>query len=184
MEPYQVDESITGSSLVEWSPQQQAIEVAQANPGLCAVLENAALLFASGQAPAARALLEQGVASDHDTKQSPLAWLALFDLLQRAGDRAAFDQHAFSYSVQFERSAPTWEARTPSAAVTAAPAGFVAVAGSSPPTRRRRSRACGGRSRRKSRRRDSIWAPSRDSTTPVPGSLPRRSPMRARPGSP
>jgi anti-anti-sigma regulatory factor len=129
IEPYQVDESITGSSLVEWSPQQQAIEVAQANPGLCAVLENAALLFASGQAPAARALLEQGVASDHDTKQSPLAWLALFDLLQRAGDRAAFDQHAVSYSVQFERSAPMWEARTSSTAAPVAPAGYVAVAG-------------------------------------------------------
>jgi anti-anti-sigma regulatory factor len=130
IEPYQVDESITGSSLVEWSPQQQAIEVAQANPGLCAVLENAALLYASGQAPAARALLEQGVASDHDTKQSPLAWLGLFDLLQRAGDRAAFEQHAFSYSVQFERSAPMWEATTPSKPVAAAPAGYVAIAGS------------------------------------------------------
>jgi anti-anti-sigma regulatory factor len=129
IEPYRVDESITGASLVEWSPQQQAIEVAQANPGLCAVLENAALLFASGQAPAARALLEQGVAADHDTKQSALAWLALFDLLQRAGDRAAFDQFAVSYSVQFERSAPMWEASTPSRAASVAPAGFVAVSG-------------------------------------------------------
>jgi anti-anti-sigma regulatory factor len=129
VEPHQVDESITGASLVEWSPQQQAIEVAQANPGLCAVLENAALLFGSGQAPAARALLEQGVVADHDTRQSPLAWLALFDLLQRAGDRAAFDQFAVSYSVQFERSAPTWEAKTPSRTVTATPAGFVAVNG-------------------------------------------------------
>jgi hypothetical protein len=90
-EPSRADESITGASLVEWS-QPQAIEVAQANPGLCAVLENAALLFANGQAANARALLEQGVAGDHDAKQSPLAWLALFDLLNRAGDRAAFDQ--------------------------------------------------------------------------------------------
>lgn len=111
LEPVPADESITGASLIEWSPQPQAIEVAQANPGLCAVLENAALMYASGQAAAARSLLEQGVAGDHDTKQSPLAWLALFDLLQRAGDRAAYDQLAIQYSVQFERSAPGWEGR-------------------------------------------------------------------------
>lgn len=129
IEPVQADDSITGSSLVEWSPQPQAIEVAQANPGLCAVLENAALLFASGQAAAARALLEQGVSSDHDTGQSPLAWLALFDLLQRAGDRAAFDQYALSYSVQFERSAPMWEENNAPKSAGPAPAGYVAISG-------------------------------------------------------
>jgi anti-anti-sigma regulatory factor len=129
IEPVHADDSITGSSLVEWSPQQQAIEVGQANPGLCPVLENAALLFASGQAPTARALLEQGIAGDHDTKTSPLAWLALFDLLQRAGDRARFEQHAVSYSVQFERSAPMWEEKSAPKAAGAAPAGYIAVVG-------------------------------------------------------
>jgi anti-anti-sigma regulatory factor len=129
-EPSRADESITGASLVEWS-QPQAIEVAQANPGLCAVLENAALLFANGQAANARALLEQGVAGDHDAKQSPLAWLALFDLLIRAGDRAAFDQYALQYSVQFERSAPGWEERrgAAKAAMTGATGGYIAVSG-------------------------------------------------------
>ena len=43
-------------------PGQPSFEVAQANPGLCAVLENAALRFASGHAAEARELLEQGVA--------------------------------------------------------------------------------------------------------------------------
>ena len=79
--------SLRGASLIDWSPAPQAIEVAQANPGLCAVLENAALLYANGQAAPARELLEQGVQTDADTKLSPLAWLALFDLLQRANDR-------------------------------------------------------------------------------------------------
>src|SRR4051794_12584067 len=61
------DITVTGASLVDWSAAAQpAIEVAQANPGLCSVLENAALMYASGQAPQARALLEQGVASDQD----------------------------------------------------------------------------------------------------------------------
>jgi anti-anti-sigma regulatory factor len=105
------DITVTGASLIEWSPPgQPSFEVAQANPGLCAVLEDAALRFASGHPAKARELLEQGVQTDHDTKISPLAWLALFDLQQRAGDKAAFDQFALKYVVQFERSAPAWEA--------------------------------------------------------------------------
>ena len=101
--------TVTGASLIEWSPVRTSIEVAQANPGLCAVLENAALLYASGQAQAARESLIQGVQVDHDAKISQLAWLALFDLLQRANARADFDQFALQYVVQFERSAPPWE---------------------------------------------------------------------------
>jgi anti-anti-sigma regulatory factor len=105
------DITVTGPpSLADWSQAAQpSIEVAEANPGLCAVLENAALLYASGQAPQARQVLELGVATDDDAKVSPLAWLALFDLLQRAGDRAAFDRLALQYVVAFERSAPAWE---------------------------------------------------------------------------
>ena len=130
------DITVTGASLVDWSAAAQpSIEVAQADPGLCSVLENAALMYASGQAQQARALLDQGVAGDEDTKLSPLAWLALFDLLQRANDRTAFDQLAMQFVVQFERSAPAWEERT-----MAAPAprtllsrpvsgGYVAVTG-------------------------------------------------------
>ena len=123
--------SMTGASLIEWSPVRTSIEVAESNPGLCTVLENAALLYASGQAQPARALLEQGVQSDHDTQISPLAWLALFDLLHRANDRVAFDRFALQYVVQFERSAPAWEENT-SSPMTAAPkthsaGGYVAL---------------------------------------------------------
>jgi len=103
------DFSMTGASLIEWSPGRTSIEVGQSNPGMCAVLENAALLYASGQSKPARDLLEQGVLTDEDAKNSPLAWLALFDLQQRADDRAAFDKLALLYVVQFERSPPVWE---------------------------------------------------------------------------
>jgi hypothetical protein len=97
--------SLRGASVIDWSTAPKAIEVAQANPGLCAVLENAALLFANGQDETARELLEQGVQSDPDTKLSPLAWLALFDLMQRANDSTAFDQLSMQYVLQFERTA-------------------------------------------------------------------------------
>lgn len=132
-EPVGGDISVTGASIIEWAPAQPSIEVAQANPGLCAVLENAALLYASGQAAGARALLEQGVQTDHDAKLSPLAWLALFDLLQRAGDRAAFDKFALQYVVQFERSPPAWDdnvKRTaPSGGPRAVAGGYLVLSG-------------------------------------------------------
>lgn len=126
VEPAGGDITVTGASLLEMphAATQPAFEVMQANPGLCAVLENAALLYASGQGAPARSLLEQGVASDHDTRLSPLAWLALFDMMQRAGDRNGFDQLALQYVVQFERSAPSWEESSGRALVAkAGPAG-------------------------------------------------------------
>ncbi len=101
--------TVTGVSLIEWPNAPSAMEVTHANPGLCAVLENAALLYASGHTTPARAQLEEGVQNDYDSKQSPLAWLALFDILQRVADRTAFEQLALQYVVQFERSAPAWD---------------------------------------------------------------------------
>jgi len=127
------DITLTGpTSLIDWSPgSAPSIQVAEANPGLCSVLENAALLYANAQAPQARQLLEHGVTADEDAKVSPLAWLALFDLLQRAGDRTAFDQLALQYVVAFERSAPAWEERGGKSGTSARPAsgGYFALTG-------------------------------------------------------
>ncbi len=129
-EPTARDITVTGASLMGAPPSTSAIEVQHANPGLCAVLENAALLYASGQSELARKTLEQGVAADHDARQSSLAWLALFDLYQRAGDRSAFDQLAMQYVVQFERSAPPWnEDAKPSEGTRAVAGGYLAISG-------------------------------------------------------
>jgi anti-anti-sigma regulatory factor len=123
--------SAAGHSIIDWSPSYASIEVSQTNPGLCAVLENAALLFASGQVDPAKKLLEEGVVNDHDTKLSPLAWLALFDLYQRTSDRRGFDQLAMQYIVQFERSAPAWDERAvrPDAAADGKKGGFLTITG-------------------------------------------------------
>src|SRR6478672_9581853 len=119
-----------GASIIDWSTAPKAIEVAQANPGLCAVLENASLLFANGQDATARELLDQGVQTDADTKLSPLAWLALFDLMQRANDRSAFDRLSMQYVLQFERSAPSWDERVkPSTDDKHGGGGYIAVTG-------------------------------------------------------
>jgi anti-anti-sigma regulatory factor len=129
VEPAGDDITVTGASLVQWTPAQSSFEVAQANPGLCAVLENAALRFAGGQAADARRQLEEGIENDIDTKLSVLAWLALFDLLQRQGDKAAFDRLALQYVVQFERSAPAWEADEKPSAAPHVVGGTIAVTG-------------------------------------------------------
>jgi anti-anti-sigma regulatory factor len=129
VEPAGGDLTVTGASLVQWTPAQASFEVAQANPGLCAVLENAALRFAGGQTADARRQLEEGIENDIDTKLSVLAWLALFDLLQRQGDKAAFDRLALQYVVQFERSAPAWEADEQPSPVRRVFGGTVAVTG-------------------------------------------------------
>jgi anti-anti-sigma regulatory factor len=129
VEPTGGDITGTGGSLVQWTPAQSAFEVAVANPGLCAILENAALRFASGQADTARSLLEEGIGSDADTRSSPLAWLALFDLLQRDGDKAGFDRLSMQYVVQFERSAPAWVERVVAQAAPRAVGGYLAVSG-------------------------------------------------------
>jgi anti-anti-sigma regulatory factor len=125
--------TVTGPhSVIEWSSTPtQKIQVGEANPGLCAVLENAALNYANGQAPLAREVLEDGIVNDSDARISPLAWLALFDLLQRANDRVAFDQLALRFVVAFERSAPAWEDRVGRAPPGARPlaGGYVGLTG-------------------------------------------------------
>lgn len=124
------ESSLRGASIIDWSTAPTAIEVQQANPGLCDVLENAALLFASGQDVAAREQLEAGVQLDADARQSQLAWLALFDLIQRTGDRAAYEQLAMQYVLQFESSAPSWEEGAPAkASGPARGGGYIAVTG-------------------------------------------------------
>jgi ABC-type transporter Mla MlaB component len=122
--------TITGFGLVDWSPTRRKIEVTQGQPGLCPVLENAVLLYASGHGDQALALLSRGVHDEEETRSSQLAWLALFDLLQRAGDRAAFEQLALDYVVYFERSAPAWdETVRPTVGPRATSGGYVAMTG-------------------------------------------------------
>ncbi|MDQ6619330.1 MAG: STAS domain-containing protein [Pseudomonadota bacterium] len=99
----------THGKLVERAPHKPPLAVDETANGLVPVLENAALMYASGQANAARALLEESVAGDPEAKTSAFAWLCLFDLVRRDDDRAAFDALALQYVVAFERSAPGWE---------------------------------------------------------------------------
>lgn len=105
-----------------------SLELGPTELGFSPALENAALLYANGQAAAARQVLENALTNELDSRTLALAWHAQFDLLQRANDRAAFDQLALEYVSVFERSPPPWdEAKTPSGKSGAPGAGYFAL---------------------------------------------------------
>lgn len=89
-----------------WAPSAGKIEVddtAELGPSL----ENAALMFAHGNAGAAIAALTHAL--DTPERTQPMVWMCLFDLHARNGDRTAFEVLALRFVVQFERSAPAWD---------------------------------------------------------------------------
>src|SRR5258708_6092210 len=85
-----------------------SLELGPAHLGFSPALENAALLFASGQTTAARQVLGAALVDELDSRALAMAWHVQFDLLQRANDRAAFDRLALEYVNVFERSPPPW----------------------------------------------------------------------------
>lgn len=131
VQPSGVTGTVTGFGLTDAAPTRRIIEVSQGGgDGLPAVLENAALLYASGHADSARATLTEGLDADPEAGGSQFTWLALFDLLQRAGDRDAYDRLALRYVVAFECTAPLWDDASASPAPRdAPPGGYVGLAG-------------------------------------------------------
>jgi hypothetical protein len=105
-----------------------SLELGPANLGFSPALENAALLFASGQTGAARQVLGTALVEELDSRALAMAWHVQFDLLQRMNDRAGFDRLALEYVNVFERSPPPWTENTLQKSKTAAPAtGYFAL---------------------------------------------------------
>jgi anti-anti-sigma regulatory factor len=98
-----------------------SIELGLTELGFSPALENATLLYASGQAAVARQVLGEALTNELDSRALALAWHAQFDLLQRADERAAFDQLALEYVSVFERSPPPWDEARTSAEKSGAP---------------------------------------------------------------
>lgn len=121
--------AVTGFSLTDAAPTCRVIEVSQVGEVLGVALENAVLLHASGHADAARVMLAEGIDADPDTSRSRFAWWVLFDLLQRAGDRDAYDRLALRYVIAFECTAPPWDQSAASLTPDRVPASYVALSG-------------------------------------------------------
>ena len=72
-------------------------------------LEEAAILYANGQAQAAAATLRASIARGGRDADALQAWRMLFDVLQSAGTRAEFEAVALEYAARFEVSPPAWQ---------------------------------------------------------------------------
>ncbi|MCL2635971.1 MAG: hypothetical protein FWD50_04990, partial [Betaproteobacteria bacterium] len=75
-------------------------------------VEHVVVLFANGQEPAARSLLEVLIRS-YPGDEGKRFWLLLLDLLQCVGDRAAFDKLALEFAETWETSPPPWRQAEP-----------------------------------------------------------------------
>ncbi len=84
------------------------IEASASARDIAPVIEDAAILFANGQADQALARLSTSVREDDLGKSAMQCWLMLLDLYQHLGMRTEFEALALEFVVKFERSAPMW----------------------------------------------------------------------------
>jgi anti-anti-sigma regulatory factor len=73
-----------------------------------AVIEEAAVMYANGQAEVAEAMLAAAIAEDNLGLVTSRAWWMLFDLYQIGEKRQAFENMAVAYASKFESSPPAW----------------------------------------------------------------------------
>ncbi len=71
--------------------------------------EEAAVLYANGQATAAAMILWQSIKHNQLANHARQGWAMLFDLYQASGRREEFENIAIDYSARFECSPPTWD---------------------------------------------------------------------------
>ena len=90
------------------SAQQQAQQLAEDN-SFPHQIEEAAVLYASGQEQAAKVLLQYLTTQETTSRfQEQLVWWMLFDLLQIQSAHQEFEQLSVQYAVRFETSPPQW----------------------------------------------------------------------------
>jgi ABC-type transporter Mla MlaB component len=73
------------------------------------LLEEAAILFASGQKIVSEHMLKSAIEQDHLGSAMHSAWFMLFDLYQIDHNQAAFDGLCLEYAKKFEASPPVWK---------------------------------------------------------------------------
>lgn len=72
------------------------------------LLEEAAILFATGQVKVAEHMLRSAIDLDNLGNATPLAWFMLFDLYQIEQDQYAFESLSLDYAGKYETSPPVW----------------------------------------------------------------------------
>lgn len=72
------------------------------------LLEEAAILFATGQIKVAEHMLRSAIDLDNLGSATPLAWFMLFDLYQIEQNQYAFESLSLDYAGKYETSPPVW----------------------------------------------------------------------------
>jgi ABC-type transporter Mla MlaB component len=72
------------------------------------LLEEAAILFATGQTKVAEHMLRSAIDLDNLGNATPLAWFMLFDLYQIEQNQYAFESLSLDYAGKYETSPPVW----------------------------------------------------------------------------
>jgi anti-anti-sigma regulatory factor len=83
------------------------VEVQEVGSGIGAAYEEAAILYANGNARDAETLLESILNDDSFTAGEGL-WMMLLDLYKLTGQRERFESRVLDYATRFERSPPPW----------------------------------------------------------------------------
>ncbi|WMW80982.1 hypothetical protein RF679_01555 [Undibacterium cyanobacteriorum] len=72
------------------------------------ILEEAAILFATGQIKVAEHMLRSVIDLDNLGNATPIAWFMLFDLYQIEQNQYAFESLSLDYAGKYETSPPVW----------------------------------------------------------------------------
>ena len=83
-------------------------DVAVAESEAAAVIEEAAIMYANGQAGVVEQMLRTAIEEDLLGDAIEEVWLMLFDLYQIGGKQQEFEQLSLSYASRFETSPPAW----------------------------------------------------------------------------
>lgn len=121
-----VTDLMQGSTSLALGDPSNAMAIDINASSLPGALEEAAILYANGQAGAAVSALKQALAESDLGGYQQLGWLMLLDLHQLTGDQAGFESLALDYAARFESSPPAWaESGDPGAADARQAAGSV-----------------------------------------------------------
>ena len=90
------------------SPQTDMLAPIFAATETVPVLEEAAILYASGQVEMAEQMLQSSILQSTQSGSMLQAWFMLFDLYQVTENITAFDKLSLLYTTQFEISPPVW----------------------------------------------------------------------------
>ncbi len=91
---------LDGTSTVE--------DIASPSSEGAAAIEEAAILYANGQAGLVEQMLQAAIAEDMLGDVARKAWWMLFDLYQVTGKQQEFERLSIEYANKFETSPPTW----------------------------------------------------------------------------